>query len=114
MTQGGELAIVAYNIGFLPLIKLLKAYYTDVTHPWYVCGAGALGAFDKIGLHFNWLKQFGPGSGYYPETSKIILIIHPDNLAAGKEFGLRHRFKVCTGMCYLGGFMSMTNLNVNG
>ena len=31
--------------------------------------------------------------------------MHPDNLAAGKEFGLCQAFKVCTGVRYLGGFI---------
>ena len=33
------------------------------------------------------------------------MIVHPDNIEAGKGFGLRHRFKVCTGALYLGGFI---------
>ena len=45
------------------------------------------------------------GCGYYPETSKSVLIVHPDNLEAGKRFGLIRRFKVCAGLRYLGGFI---------
>ena len=46
-----------------------------------------------------------PGRGYYPKPSKIVLIVHLNNFASGKEFGLRHRFKVCMGAGYLGSFI---------
>ena len=45
--QGDPLDMVAYGIGILPLIKNLKAEFTDVTQPWYADDAGALG---KCGL----------------------------------------------------------------
>ena len=32
--------MVAYGIGFLPLIKHLKSAYPDVTHTWYARDAG--------------------------------------------------------------------------
>ena len=34
-----------------------------------------------------------------------VLIVHPNKLAAGKEFGLCNSFKVYKGTCYLGGFI---------
>ena len=34
-----------------------------------------------------------------------VLIILMENLEAGKEFGSRHGFKVCTGARYLGGYI---------
>ena len=37
----------------------------------------------NIGLYFNSLKLFSLGRGYYPEPSKSVLIIHPDNPEAG-------------------------------
>ena len=64
VTQGHTLAIFAYGIGVLPLNKLLKEAYTDITHTWYADNASALGMFNNIGLYFNLLKQFGPGHGY--------------------------------------------------
>ena len=94
-----------YGIGFILTIKRLKAEYHDVTQPWYAYDYVALGMFDNIGLYSNSLKLFSPVRGYYPEPSKIVLIMHPDNLTAGKYFGLCHVFKVCTGACYLGGFI---------
>ena len=95
----------AYGILFLLLIKKLKAAYPGITQPWYAYDAGALSMFDNIGFYFNSLKLFGLGRGCYPEPLKIIIITHLYNIAARKELGLHHKFKVCTGAHYLGGFI---------
>ena len=42
---------------------------------------------------------------YFPEPSKSVLIVRPENLKAGKVFRDRHIFKVCTGAHYLGGYI---------
>ena len=97
--------MVAYGIGIISLIKDLKAAHTDVTQTWYTGNAGALGKYGHIKLYFNSPRHSGPDYEYYPETSKIILIMHLDNLETGKQFGLRHGFKVCTVACYIGGFI---------
>ena len=34
-----------------------------------------------------------------------LLIVRPENIEAGKVFGSCHGFKVCTGTCYLGGYI---------
>ena len=55
--------------------------------------------------YFDLLTCQGPGQGYYSEPSKSVLIVCLDNLEAGKVFGARHVFKVCTGARYLGGYI---------
>ena len=80
-----------YGIGILLMTKNLKAEFPDVTHPWYSDNAGALGTFTNVELYFNLLKQFRPGHGYYPEPSKIVLIMHPDNPKYGKKVWLVSR-----------------------
>ena len=84
VTQGDPLDMVAYGIGVLPLTKILKAAYTDVTQTWYAENDGELGTFDNIGSYFNALKHFGPGRGYYPKPPNSVLIVHPNNLTPGK------------------------------
>ena len=84
VTQGGTLAMVAYDILVLPLIIHSKVLYPDVTQCWYTDNDSALGTFDGIGLYFNSLKRFGLGCGYYPKPSKSVLSVHPNNIAAGK------------------------------
>ena len=84
VTHRDPLAIVSYGTGVLLLNKILKEVYPDVTQTWYPDDVGALGTFNNIGLHFNLLKQFVPGCGYYPEPHKRVLIVHPDNTKSGK------------------------------
>ena len=97
--------MVAYGIGILLLIKFLKAEFNDISQPWYADDTSSLGTFANIELYFNSLKQFGPGRGYYPKPSKSVLIVNLYNLEYGKQFGLSCGFNMCTGMCYLGGFI---------
>ena len=56
-------------------------------------------------FHLNMIKWLNPEQGYCPERFKNIPNAHPNNIEAGKLFGLCHGFKVCTGACYLGGFI---------
>ena len=46
--NGGSLAMVAYGIGFFPMIKRLKLAYPDITQPWYAEDDLALVMFDKL------------------------------------------------------------------
>ena len=74
--------MVAYGLGFLPIIKNLKAEYPDITHPWYDENVGALGTFRKIEDYFNYIAQAGPDYGNLPETRRIVLITHMNNTEA--------------------------------
>ena len=103
--HGDPLAMFAYGIEVLPLIKRLKSEYPDIAQTWYSEGVDALGTLNTIGLYFNSVKIIVLGRGYSPEHPKKNLIMLPDNLTSRKEFGLCHEFNVCTGMYYLGGFI---------
>ena len=76
MTQGNPLAMIAYGIGILPLIKNLKQEIPDVTQCWYSDNAGPLGMFARIKRYFNSLTRQVPGRGYFPEPFKSVLIVH--------------------------------------
>ena len=75
--QGYLLAIVAYGIEILPLIRHLKLMYSDVTQPWYADNNGALGMFDHLENYFKTLNYNGLERGYLPDTTKSILVVHP-------------------------------------
>ena len=90
MTQGDPLDMVAYGIGIIPLIKHLKLTYTDVRQTWYVDDDGALVTFYKPEPYFKALNHKSPARGYYPETTTIILCVHPQNPKSGELFGQRH------------------------
>ena len=75
----------AYGIGVLTLIKHLKVDHPDFIWPWYAGNAVALGTYEKIELYFDYLKQSGPGHGYYPEHSKRVMIVPRDNIKSKKK-----------------------------
>ena len=100
--QVNPLAMIAYEIGILPLIKNLKRWIPHVTQPWYADNVGALGAFARIETYFDMLNHQGSGRRYYPKPSKIVLIVLLENLESGKYFGARHGFKVRTAHVILG------------
>ena len=75
--------MVAYGIGVLLLIKRVKAADHDVINPWYADDAKALGKFNNLERDFNSLKHNSPSWGYYPEPTKMILILYPENIEAG-------------------------------
>ena len=77
VTHGGPMAIIAYVIYILPLIKNLKRELPDITQPWYAEDAGALGMFSRIETYFNFLTHQVLRRGYHSKPSKSVLIAHP-------------------------------------
>ena len=94
--------MIAYRIRILPLIKNLRREIPDVTQLWYADDAGALGTFTRLETYFDFLTRQGTGRGYPPELTKSVLIVRLKNIEAGKVFGRRHGFRVCTGTHYIG------------
>ena len=95
--------VVAYIIVFLTLTKRLKAAYPDIIQPWYAKNHGALGTIDNLELYFILLKCNSRTWGHYPEPTKITIIVHLDNIEAGKLFGVHHGSTVFAGTHYIGG-----------
>ena len=102
---GGPLAMISYRIVIFPLIKNLKWAIPGVTQPWYANKAGFLGTFARLETYLDFLKFQDPGQGYRPEQFKSVLIVHLENIKAGKVFGRHHGFRVCTCSCYLQGYI---------
>ena len=104
--------MIAYGIVILPLIKNLKREISDVTKPWNADNPGDLDKFARLDTYLDLITRKVPGRGYHPKPSKNVLIVRPENLEAGKLFGARHRFKVCTGARFILGVISgMTSPN---
>ena len=57
--------------------------------------------FDNLESYFNSLKFSGLAQGYYPDPTKINLIVHLNNLILGELFGSHNRFRFCTGTPYI-------------
>ena len=104
VTQGDPLDMFAYRIGILPLIKLLKLTYSDVIQAWFADNTGALGTFNHLERYSKAIKNNGLERGYYPDPTKMILVVHIQKLKEGRLFGGHQRFKVCTGAHYLGDY----------
>ena len=75
VTQGDPLAMVAYGIGILPLIRHLKNKQPNLHQSWCADDASAAGSLQAIKLYFQELTEVGPKHGYHPEPSKSILIV---------------------------------------
>ena len=105
MTQGGPLAMIAYGIVILPLIKNPKREMPEVTQLYYAYDSGDLGIFARLETYFDLLTRQGPGRGYHPKPTKSVLIVCPENIEAGKFFGARHGFRVYRGVRYLVGYI---------
>ena len=103
--QGDSIAMIAYRIEIIPLIKKLKREIPDVTQPWYADDAGALGVFAILETYFDSLTCHSPGQEYHPEPIKSVLIVRPENLETVKLFRACHGFRLCRGSRYLGGYI---------
>jgi hypothetical protein len=97
--------MVGYGVGVLPLIRRLKEEFPHMKQPWYADDAGAGADFADIFAFFERLKEIGPLYGYYPEASKSILVVRPQNLEAAKEHFASQQFRITTGERYLGGYI---------
>ena len=84
VTQRDPLAMIACGIGILPHIKNLKREIPDITQPWYYNNTVALGTFVRLATYFDSLTHQVPGHEYYPEPSKNVLIVLPENIEAEK------------------------------
>eukprot|EP00978_Attheya_sp_CCMP212_P044410 scaffold309707_cov49-Attheya_sp.AAC.1 len=78
VTQGDPMAMVAYGLMLLPLIKLLEKEHPD---------------------------KLGPARGYYPEPSKSILVVQETNLVAAKAALGELGFPITTANRFLGRFI---------
>ena len=105
VTQGDPLSMIVYGLGTLPLIRQLRAEFPEVEQPWYADDGGAAGHFTSILRLFGRLQEIGPRFGYFPEPSKCVVIVSPDNVKAATEAFAKVGFQVATGRRYLGGFI---------
>ena len=105
VTQGYPLAIIAYDIGFLPLIQDIQDKNPCVNQPWYANEAEPGGNFKQILAHLRDLHAWGAPWCNFPEITKSILVIAPHNVAKVEELFRGMGMKIVTGRCYLGVFI---------
>jgi hypothetical protein len=103
--SNGTGTFLAYGVGILPLIHILKLEFLALEQPWYADDAGVTGKFDDIRCLFVKLQEIGLDFGYFPEPSKSILIV-PELNVARAEISLEGlEFQITTGSRSLGGFI---------
>ena len=107
-TQGDPLAMIVYGIGMLPLVEKLQQEIPGMFQPWYADDAGAAGDYESIATYFNFLMMEGPARGYFPEPTKSILVVQPENVDRAKEALSHLGFSIVTGARYLGGHVGTT------
>ena len=97
VTQGDPLAMIAYGIGVLPLIRDLRIAYPLIMQPWYADDTGAGGEFCDIMAHFRDLQLRGTAWGYYPYPTKSILVVAERIVPRAKEYFCRMGIQVVAG-----------------
>ena len=102
--------MITYGIGVLPLNRELREAHPRVTQPWYADDAGAGVTFIDVQAHFQDLQARGPARGYYPESTKSILVVAPGNITQAEEHFRGLGIWVVTGHQYLGGFLGNVSL----
>ena len=88
-----------------PLIRELQGAHPRITQPWYADDVGAGGKFGHILEHLRDPRARFLARDYYPEPTKIILVVAPGNVAQAEEFFWGMGIQVVTGHCYPGGFI---------
>ena len=67
--------MIAYNIGVLPIIRDLQYAHPCITHPWYADDVRSGDSFGDIIAHLHNFQKRGPLRGYFPDPTKIILVL---------------------------------------
>ena len=108
VTQGCPIAMLAYGLGLLPLIRDLKHQYTSLFHSWYADDGAAAGRLQVLAQFYKDAERLGRHYGYYLNPDKCIIITTQENLATAHRIFRKYRFNpdnIVTGKRYLGGYL---------
>ena len=105
MIQGGYLAMIAYRIGILLLIREFLAIHPRVTQPWYADDASAGEKFEAMQEHMWDMMVWGPPQGYLLDPIKIILVVSPRNVLRAEAYFRGMGVCMVTVRRYLVGFI---------
>ena len=73
VTQGDPLSMCFYAVTVLPLIRKLKS--AERTQTWFADDSACVGSSESVKDWFLELKSEGPKYGYFPESSKSVLVV---------------------------------------
>ena len=97
VAKGDPLAMIAYGIGVLHLIRELRGAHPQQIQMWYAYDAEAGGKFPHILAHLRDLQARGLPRGYFPEPNKSFLVVAPRNVAKAEGFFRAMGLQVVTG-----------------
>jgi hypothetical protein len=83
-TQGDPLSMPLYALAITPLIQKLKEH-VPVQQAWYADDAQGAGKLFALRRWWNFLVENGPGYGYYPNSTKTILVVKSDYIEEAKR-----------------------------
>ena len=76
-TQGDPLAMSMYALAITPLIKELSECRSDTKQVWYADDATSAGSCLNLKKWWDRLTSIGPKYGYFPKSSKCLLVVKP-------------------------------------
>ena len=86
VTQGDNLAMAKYAIGTRNLISSLNEANQDVRQVWFADDSAGGGKLTSLKRWWDHLNLYGPAYGYFPKSSKTVLILKsPELLQRAKE-----------------------------
>ena len=77
--------MICYGIGILPPIRILQSEFPAAKQQWFADDGSTAGKFADIRAQFERLQQLGPNYGYFPESSKSILVVAHHNVEQAKQ-----------------------------
>lgn len=102
-TQGDPLSMFLYAVGMLPLIRKLKSQ--NWRQNWYADDSACFGEIQKVREWFDVLKVEGPKWGYFPESSKSVLVVKSDYKEEAEAVFRDLQVKIVTSHRFLGGVL---------
>ena len=90
--QGYLIAMIAYCIGVIPLIREIQEAHPNVSQPWYANDAGSGGTFHCILDYLDGIIVSPSMRRYYLDLTKIILIVSDPKLAQESRSSSRWDF----------------------
>ena len=102
--QGDPLAMAVYAVATTPLIKHLATSCPTTAQAWYADDDAAADHLEPLRQYWEEISNAGPGYGYFPNASKTVLLVKPENANRARELFADTGIPVSSsGSRYLGG-----------
>ena len=96
-TQGDPLAMSMYALAITPLIRELSECRSDTKQVWYTDDATSAGTCLNLKKWWDRLTSIGPKYGYFPKSSKCLLVVKPGFEGSAKSIFEGMNIHITTG-----------------